>query len=82
MDITWRFWRRAKKQLQGNPKKVVDPKKDTIKTQLLCDIFMMVLLGGKEREENELAQLIKQAGFGSYKIYPILGLRSLIEIYP
>lgn len=42
----------------------------------------MVLLGGKERKEKEWAQLIKEAGFSAYKIFSILGTRSLIEICP
>ncbi|KAA0059108.1 trans-resveratrol di-O-methyltransferase-like [Cucumis melo var. makuwa] len=55
---------------------------DSIETQLFHDMLMMVVTGGKEREEKEWAKLIKEAGFSAYKIFPILGLRSLIEIYP
>ncbi|XP_038888557.1 probable O-methyltransferase 3 [Benincasa hispida] len=63
---------------------VVDNKRDenSIKTQLFFDMLMMILAGGKEREEEEWAQLIKEAGFGGYNIIPIMGLRSIIEIYP
>ncbi|KGN43513.2 hypothetical protein Csa_020387 [Cucumis sativus] len=57
-------------------------KKDSMETQLLFDMLMMTLVGGKEREEKEWAKLIKEAGFGSYKIFPIMGVRSLVEIYP
>ncbi|XP_038888504.1 probable O-methyltransferase 3 [Benincasa hispida] len=55
---------------------------DSIETQLFYDMLMMTITSGKEREEKEWAKLIKEAGFGAYKIFPILGLRSLIEIYP
>ncbi|TYK21633.1 trans-resveratrol di-O-methyltransferase-like [Cucumis melo var. makuwa] len=57
-------------------------KKDPMETQLLFDMLMMTLAGGKEREEEKWAELIKEAGFRSYKIFPIMGVRSLIEIYP
>ncbi|RYR46814.1 hypothetical protein S245_023567 [Arachis hypogaea] len=43
---------------------------------------MMVLHAGKERNEKEWVKLIFSAGFSDYKITPIIGLRSLIEIYP
>ncbi|XP_022135671.1 probable O-methyltransferase 3 [Momordica charantia] len=55
---------------------------DSIETQLFFDMLMMNLAGGKERDEKEWAQLIKEAGLSGYKIFPIMGLRSLIEIYP
>lgn len=51
-------------------------------TQLFWDVLMMANVGGKERDEKEWAQLFCEAGFGGYKIFPILGLRSLIEVYP
>ncbi|KAH9734332.1 O-methyltransferase ZRP4 [Citrus sinensis] len=49
-------------------------KKDdkSIETQLFFDMFMM----------KEWAKLFADAGFSDYKIIPILGLRSLIKIYP
>ncbi|XP_022969140.1 trans-resveratrol di-O-methyltransferase-like [Cucurbita maxima] len=55
---------------------------DSYETQLFYDMLMMILVGGKEREEKEWAKLIREAGFSGYNILPILGLRSLIEIYP
>ena len=51
-------------------------------TQLFNDMLMMVLVSAKERTEKEWANLFSAAGFSDYKINPILGLRSLIEIYP
>ncbi|XP_023771500.1 trans-resveratrol di-O-methyltransferase [Lactuca sativa] len=51
-------------------------------TQLYFDMLMMTVLTGKERSEKEWAKLFLDADFSDYKITPILGLRSLIEVYP
>ncbi|XP_010260367.1 PREDICTED: trans-resveratrol di-O-methyltransferase-like [Nelumbo nucifera] len=51
-------------------------------TQLLFDMLMMGLVTGRERSKQELEKLLLEAGFTHYKIIPILGLRSLIEVYP
>ncbi|CAK9144881.1 unnamed protein product [Ilex paraguariensis] len=53
-----------------------------IETQLFFDMLMMVLVTGRERNEKEWAKLFYDAGFSDYKITPVLGLRSLIEVYP
>ncbi|KAK7300846.1 hypothetical protein RJT34_11697 [Clitoria ternatea] len=53
-----------------------------VETQLFFDMLMMVLVTGKERTRKEWDKLISSVGFNSYKITPILGLRSVIEIYP
>ncbi|KAK4253769.1 hypothetical protein QN277_010404 [Acacia crassicarpa] len=54
----------------------------TVESQLLMDMLLMVLYPGKERTEKELANLFRSAGFSDYKIHPVLGSRSLIEVYP
>lgn len=54
----------------------------SIETQLFFDKLMMVLVTGRKRNEKEWAKLFLNAGFRDYKITPILGLRSLIEVYP
>ncbi|XAR72579.1 Trans-resveratrol di-O-methyltransferase [Bertholletia excelsa] len=54
----------------------------SIETQLFFDMLVMILLTGRERTEKEWAKLFSEAGFSEYKITPILGLRSLIEVYP
>ncbi|KAL4290231.1 hypothetical protein GQ457_14G021770 [Hibiscus cannabinus] len=54
----------------------------SLETQLFLDMLMMVVLTGRERREEEWAKLFCEAGFSDYKIIPILGLRSLIEVYP
>ena len=55
---------------------------ESIETQLFFDMLMMMHLTGKERNEKEWGQLFCDAGFSDYKITPILGVRSLIEVYP
>lgn len=50
-------------------------------TQLLLDVFMMYM-DGMEREEHEWRKIFFQAGFSDYKITPISGFRSIIEVYP
>ncbi|PSS14478.1 Trans-resveratrol di-O-methyltransferase [Actinidia chinensis var. chinensis] len=59
-----------------------DDHDQSIETQLFFDMLMMTLTPGRERTEKEWAKLFSDAGFSDYKIIPILGLRSLIEVYP
>ncbi|XP_050223453.1 trans-resveratrol di-O-methyltransferase-like [Mercurialis annua] len=51
-------------------------------TKLLFDILMMLVVNGRQRTEKEWAKMFKDAGFSHYKISPLLGVRSLIEVYP
>nr|XP_016515392.1 PREDICTED: trans-resveratrol di-O-methyltransferase-like [Nicotiana tabacum] len=55
---------------------------ESIETQIFFDMLMMVLVTGRERSEKGWAKLFSDAGFSDYKVTPILGLRSLIEVYP
>ena len=59
-----------------------DEDDESYETQLFFDMLMMALVTGRERNEKEWAKLFQDAGFSDYKITPILGLRSLIEVYP
>ncbi|XP_058103354.1 trans-resveratrol di-O-methyltransferase-like [Magnolia sinica] len=64
---------------------VVNMNKDDYKTtemQLYFDLMLLVLLCGKEREEHEWRKMFIDAGFTHYKITPVLGTRSIIEVYP
>ena len=56
--------------------------KQTSEAQLLMDICMMLLTTGEERDEERWHRLFLDAGFSGYKINPILGSRSLIEVFP
>ncbi|KAK6157200.1 hypothetical protein DH2020_011448 [Rehmannia glutinosa] len=55
---------------------------DAFETQLFLDMVVMTLVLGRQRTEEEWAKLFYEAGFTSYKIHPVLGLRSLIEVFP
>lgn len=50
--------------------------------KLYFDMLMMVVVTGRERTEQDWEKLFKAAGFNGYKITPLFGLRSLIEVYP
>ncbi|CAO2182781.1 unnamed protein product [Urochloa humidicola] len=56
--------------------------KEVFEAQLLMDMCMMVLLMGKERDEETWSKIFADAGFTCYKIRPVLGARSVIEVYP
>ncbi|XP_020977772.1 isoflavone 7-O-methyltransferase isoform X2 [Arachis ipaensis] len=49
--------------------------------KLRMDI-MMTHVNGKERSQEELKKLFLKAGFQNYKISPLTGIYSLIEVYP
>ncbi|KAJ1295542.1 hypothetical protein BS78_01G232300 [Paspalum vaginatum] len=52
-----------------------------LETQVICDLDMMKL-GGAERDEQEWRKIFLNAGFKDYNIMPVLGLRSIIQLYP
>nr|GLL28878.1 trans-resveratrol di-O-methyltransferase-like isoform X3 [Ipomoea trifida] len=56
--------------------------RDITEMKLIFDVLMMVLLTGKERTEKEYEKLFTESGFTHYKITPIFGLTSLIEVFP
>ena len=49
-------------------------------TQVMFDLFIM-FINGIERDEQEWKKIIFEAGFSDYKITPVLGVRSIIEVY-
>ncbi|KAJ1402109.1 Winged helix DNA-binding domain superfamily [Sesbania bispinosa] len=59
-----------------------DDKDELTEAKLFFDLLMMVVVSGREREEKEWKKLFLEAGFSHYKITPIFGMRSLIEVYP
>ncbi|KAL8506534.1 hypothetical protein ACS0TY_017427 [Phlomoides rotata] len=64
---------------------VVDYKNENRKateTQFFFDMMMMTDATGIERTEKDWAKLFFDAGFKSYKINHVLGLRSVIEVFP
>ncbi|XP_028786716.1 probable O-methyltransferase 3 [Neltuma alba] len=89
-----RILKKCKEAISGDGKKgnkviiidmVVDQENkdhESVETQLFLDMLMMVLFTGRERSEKEWIKLICSAGFTDFKISRVLGLRSIIEIYP
>ncbi|KAK9131993.1 hypothetical protein Scep_011521 [Stephania cephalantha] len=64
---------------------VLDPDRGTpesVELQLFFDLQLMVELSGKQRTESQWKKLFMESGFVSYKITPILGFRSVIEVLP
>ncbi|CAD6333218.1 unnamed protein product [Miscanthus lutarioriparius] len=49
--------------------------------QALFDLYIMVV-NGMERDEQEWKKIFLEAGFSDYKITPVQGVRSIIEVYP
>ncbi|KAF8728913.1 hypothetical protein HU200_018209 [Digitaria exilis] len=52
-----------------------------VETQVLYDLMIMNF-NGVERDEQEWNKIFVEAGFKQYKIMPVLGVRSIIELYP
>jgi hypothetical protein len=52
-----------------------------VETQVLHDLLMMNI-NGLERDEQEWKKIFFEAGFTDYKIKHVLGVRSIIEVYP
>lgn len=65
--------------VMGNIDKAND---ESIEAQIFYDLEMMVMVAGKERNEKEWSKLFFSAGYSNYKITPVLGFKSLIEVYP
>ncbi|CAN6283248.1 unnamed protein product [Urochloa humidicola] len=52
-----------------------------LETQVICDVDIMKI-GGIERDEQEWTKIFFEGGFKYYTIMPVLGLRSIIVLYP
>ncbi|XP_020547705.1 probable O-methyltransferase 3 [Sesamum indicum] len=85
--------KRCKEAIKSNEKRgkvviiemVVDDQNSdhkSVETQLFFDTLVMTIADGRERSQKEWAKLFFDAGFSNYKISPLLGLRSIIEVYP
>jgi len=53
-----------------------------LETQVMFDLFVMMGNYGVERDEQEWKKIFIEAGFKDYKIIPIAGTHSVIEVYP
>ncbi|XP_047045402.1 O-methyltransferase ZRP4-like isoform X2 [Lolium rigidum] len=47
----------------------------------LLDLYIM-FINGIERDEQEWSKIFLEAGYSDYNIIPVLGFRSIIEVYP
>lgn len=56
--------------------------KQMLEAQLVSDLCMMLLTTGEERDTDKWQRIFQDAGFTRHKISPVLGFRSLIELYP
>jgi hypothetical protein len=52
-----------------------------LETQVMFDLVMMAV-NGVERDEQEWKEMFIEAGFKDYKIRPVAGVMSVIEVYP
>ncbi|MFS8027838.1 putative O-methyltransferase domain, plant methyltransferase dimerization [Helianthus anomalus] len=53
----------------------------TLETQLFY-MFEFTTAKGRQRSEKDWATLFHDGCFSGYKIYPVLGIKSVIEVYP
>ncbi|XP_039689920.1 isoflavone 4'-O-methyltransferase isoform X2 [Medicago truncatula] len=92
-ELSLKILKNSKEAISGKGKKgkiiIIDisidetsEDRELTELQLHFDMVMMTLHNGKEREKKEWKKLIYDAGFSSYKITPICGFKSLIEVYP
>ncbi|CAO2163958.1 unnamed protein product [Urochloa humidicola] len=52
-----------------------------VETQVLFDLMIM-FINGIQRDEQQWRKIFIEAEFTDYKIIPVLGVRSIIEVYP
>ncbi|XP_020237164.1 isoflavone 4'-O-methyltransferase [Cajanus cajan] len=92
-ELSLKILKNCKEAIRGKGKEgkviiidiVIDETGDDSKLtelKLDYDLVMLTMFNGKEREKKEWEKLIYHAGFSSYKITPICGFKSLIELYP
>ena len=51
-------------------------------TQLLMDVCMMLMKGGRQRDENDWRDIFMKAGLSDYKLVTKFGARGVLEAYP
>lgn len=60
---------------------VGSPLKAMLEAQVSFDLLMMVITGGKERDEHEWGKIFMDAGFSHHKTRPVLGFMAITELY-
>ncbi|XP_061338780.1 isoflavone-7-O-methyltransferase 9-like [Gastrolobium bilobum] len=90
-DDCIKILRNCKEAISGKGGKVIiidtvinekEDEHEMTELKILFDIAMMTLHNGKERDEKDWKQIFVRAGFEHYKIFPMFGFRSLVELYP
>ena len=63
---------------------VLDPASGPImyETQLLMDVCMMLMKGGRQRDLNDWRDIFTKAGFSDFKLINKFGARGFLEAYP
>ncbi|TVU25807.1 hypothetical protein EJB05_28317, partial [Eragrostis curvula] len=62
---------------------VLDPTSgEMYETQLLMDVCMMLMKGGRQRDLNDWRELFMKAGFSDFKMIRKFGARGVLEAYP
>jgi hypothetical protein len=62
---------------------VLDPTSGPMyETQLLMDVCMMLMKGGRQRDLNDWRELFMKAGFSDFKLIRKFGARGVLEAYP
>ena len=62
---------------------VIDPASGPMyETQLLMDVCMMLMKGGRQRDENDWRDIFMKAGLSDYKLVTKFGARGVLEAYP
>ncbi|CAL4981289.1 unnamed protein product [Urochloa decumbens] len=63
---------------------VLDPASDPVmfETQLLMDVCMMLMKGGRQRDLNDWRDIFMKAGFSDFKLVKKFGARGVLEAYP
>lgn len=50
--------------------------------QLLMDVCMMLMKGGRQRDLNDWRDIFMKAGFSDFKLIKMFGARGVLEAYP
>ncbi|CAN6362842.1 unnamed protein product [Urochloa humidicola] len=63
---------------------VLDPASGPVmfETQLLMDVCMMLMKGGRQRDLNDWRDIFMKAGFRDFKLINKFGARGVLEAYP
>ena len=64
----------------GHGSWIWEPNTKHLETHVMFDLYIMAV-NRAERDEQEWKKIFVEAGFKDYKILPVLGILSVIEVY-